>query len=95
VLAIHSIELITICEKTEKINIMEHQKIYTEEKPYQYEVCNKLFSRNFDLKLHHRTHTRKKPYQCNVWGNSFIQNNDAIRHQRTHTGEKPYQCDVC
>ncbi|KAF0696686.1 zinc finger protein 239-like, partial [Aphis craccivora] len=45
---------------------MEHQKIYTEENPYQCDVCDKLFTQNTHLKVHRRIHTGEKPYQCDV-----------------------------
>ena len=36
------------------------------EKPYSYEVCDKLFSTTENKDFHMRKHTSEKPYSCDI-----------------------------
>ena len=44
---------------------------YTDEKPFNCEVCCIAFTRKFDLNTHKRTHTSVKLYECEVCGKAF------------------------
>ena len=68
---------------------------HTEEKPYECDVCEKIFSQSERLKMHKRTHTGEKPYECDICQKKFSDHRNLKAHKRTHTGEKPHKCVIC
>ncbi|KAF1610666.1 UNVERIFIED_CONTAM: Zinc finger and SCAN domain-containing protein 21, partial [Eudyptes pachyrhynchus] len=52
-------------------DLLKHQRMHTEEAPYQCKDCGKAFSGKGSLIRHYRIHTGEKPYQCNECGKSF------------------------
>ena len=57
---------------------------------FQFEQCNKAYSRLENLKTHLRSHTGEKPYTCEFPGCSkaFSNASDRAKHQnRTHSNE--------
>ncbi|XP_069107482.1 uncharacterized protein [Argopecten irradians] len=65
------------------------------QKEYVCRYCNKVFSKQKNLKVHMCIHTGEKKLQCNICGKCFIQSCHLKRHMRSHSGEKPYSCDIC
>ncbi|KAF9343206.1 hypothetical protein BGX26_006100 [Mortierella sp. AD094] len=70
---------------------------------YKCNVCEKTFSRPFNLRSHRATHAGVKPYICShvdekgeacSW--SFARRHDLERHMRSrHSGEKLFKCKTC
>ncbi|ODQ81628.1 hypothetical protein BABINDRAFT_159895 [Babjeviella inositovora NRRL Y-12698] len=59
---------------------------------YACDLCDKTFTRPYNLKSHKRTHTNERPYVCTVCGKAFARQHDRKRHEDLHNGEKRYQC---
>ena len=66
-------------------NIINHQRIHSNEKPYQCDVCNKKFTEKGIIVKHHRIHSNEKPYQCDVCDKQFTRRDCLAKHQRIHS----------
>ncbi|KAJ3373297.1 hypothetical protein GGF31_000730 [Allomyces arbusculus] len=64
-------------------------------KVFQCDVCQKTFTRAFNLKSHAKTHTNDRPHKCQFCDRTFARKHDCERHERIHSGAKPYECTVC
>eukprot|EP01083_Nonionella_stella_P221502 791291_1 len=52
------------------------------EKPYECNICEKMYSRKDALKTHKRVHTGEMPFQCNVCMKKFRHRSTRNKHEK-------------
>ncbi|KAJ3187960.1 hypothetical protein HDU85_006353 [Gaertneriomyces sp. JEL0708] len=62
--------------------------------PCPMEVCNKVFTRKFNLQTHLKTHdpARARPYACPQCDKDFMRPHDLERHEAVHAKVKAHAC---
>ena len=65
------------------------------EKPYECNVCGKMFKLKQHLTRHTYIHTGVKMFKCSECGKKFNQSNTLKIHTIINSGEKPYKCISC
>ncbi|KAK3826128.1 MAG: hypothetical protein J3Q66DRAFT_329504 [Benniella sp.] len=63
--------------------------------PCEFDGCDKVFARLYNLKSHSRTHTNERPFVCSHCTLAFSRNHDLKRHVKIHAGDKPFKCNGC
>ncbi|XP_055870200.1 zinc finger protein 107-like [Biomphalaria glabrata] len=85
-------------------NVNKPKMIYTGTKRFSCEICQKSFTRRFDVTRHQSVHfgekslknfykpkmihTGTKRFSCEICQKSFTRRSDVTRHQSVHFGEK-------
>lgn len=64
-------------------------------RPFECEICHKMFTRVEILRRHMKTHMLEKDYKCTYCGKAFDRRDVLNDHMRNHTGEKPFHCTIC
>jgi len=67
----------------------------TRERSFACDVCDRKFTKSYNLKNHLRVHTGERPFTCSVCDKRFINGSNLKTHLRVHSGERPYRCSVC
>lgn len=65
------------------------------ERRFMCALCNKVYTRLYDLNRHQVTHSEERPYKCDSCDKSFAYFTSMKRHAVIHTGDKPYSCESC
>lgn len=68
------------------------KKVQRHPSTFECDLCDKKFTRAYNLRSHKRTHTNERPYACSVCDKAFARQHDRKRHEALHSGEKKFEC---
>ena len=77
-------------------NMRSHMRArHTEEKPFECDICHKVFSSQSNLRGHWSIHKDDRPYLCSICGTAFKANSNLQKHIMRHLGDKRFTCNTC
>ncbi|KAK0701292.1 hypothetical protein B0H67DRAFT_558761 [Lasiosphaeris hirsuta] len=59
---------------------------------HRCQVCDKVFSRRFNLESHLLVHETARPWECTVCSRAFARESDCKRHQQGHGDQGKFSC---
>ncbi|XP_065363150.1 transcription factor grauzone-like [Calliphora vicina] len=88
------------CERTfyRRCALVEHIRLHINPEIHKCDICGKLSTSKFNLKLHKRTihEVTQLTFECTVCQKIFKQKQNLERHLLTHvTGNKDFKCNEC
>lgn len=87
-----------ICNKLYlKSSMKLHVNTHNIKTEFKCNICNKVFSTNWNLKQHRWIHACRstKPFKCKTCTAAFIREVDYITHMNIHRSIKPFTCNYC
>ncbi|XP_008121827.1 zinc finger protein 22 [Anolis carolinensis] len=78
------------CGKTFNLNskLKLHQKIHSEEKPFECPECGRHFRHKGNLQTHQRIHVKDKPFRCEECGRCFSYSWILQKHLKFHESRR-------
>lgn len=64
-------------------------------KSYSCNICQKILTSAWGLKVHVKSHSKEKPFKCTICSYTSVTKSALVKHCRKHTGEKPHCCTRC
>ena len=75
--------------------LKDHQRVHSDERPYQCPQCMAAFKFKSHLNDHLRSHRDERRFHCNTGDKACGRSSTLKRHERSHTQVKPYVCQGC
>ncbi|XP_055522420.1 zinc finger protein 208-like [Wyeomyia smithii] len=85
------------CNKkySSKLNLENHRRIHTGERPFACDICNRTFPTAESLQHHKNAHTGDWLFECDICKRRFSQKSTLASHMNFHRTDCPYKCLIC
>lgn len=78
-----------------KCNLIVHERLHSEERPFACDQCQKTFKLKHHLTKHVLMHSGERSHQCDQCSFTASTSSDLNSHMLTHSDVKPFACDQC